>query len=138
MMRVSLDQYPLPPSALGDHADDIDTPVTGSCCSLAWTTAIGIMGRPPTGWNTLRDHLILDYKFWKIDVDLRTRILHAPIDEMTLERKIETLLDSFASQRPRSWFDVETFRAPARSRGLECGSPTRFAEGAHARKVVFA
>jgi LmbE family N-acetylglucosaminyl deacetylase len=89
-------------------------------------------------WNTFRDHLILEYEIPKYDGDLRTPNLYAPIDEATLERKIEILLDSFASQRARPWFEGETFRALARLRGLECASPTRFAEGFHARKVVLA
>ena len=85
------------------------------------------------------DHLILDYDP-RFDGALRTPDLCAPIDEATLERNMEALLDSYASQRPVPWpwLDVETFSAVARLRGPECASAARFAERSHAREVVFA
>lgn len=89
-------------------------------------------------WNTFRDHLILEYEIPKYDGDLFTPNLYAPVDEATLERKIDILLGAFASQRSKPWFDAETFRALARLRGIECASPTRFAEAFHARKLVLA
>lgn len=87
-------------------------------------------------WNTFRDHLILEYEILKYDGDLRTPNLYVPIDEHSLETKIAILLGSFVSQRAKPWFDTESFRAIARLRGVECASPSRFAEAFHAPKVV--
>ena len=42
----------------------------------------------------------------------------------------------FPSQLSRSWFDAETFRGLMRIRGIECHSPSRYAEGFHARKLT--
>lgn len=89
-------------------------------------------------WNTFRDHLILEYEIPKFDGDLQTPNLYVPVDEATLERKVDILLDCYASQRTKPWFDADTFRGLARLRGVECGSPTRYAEGFHARKIVLA
>lgn len=87
-------------------------------------------------WNTFRDHLILEYEILKYDGDLRTPNLYVPIAERVLDRKAGILLDSFASQRTKPWFDAESFRALARLRGVECASPTRFAEAFYAPKMV--
>jgi hypothetical protein len=54
------------------------------------------------------------------------------------ERKIALLMESFGSQRDKSWFTPETFNALLRLRGIECASPTGFAEGFHVRKAVLA
>lgn len=87
-------------------------------------------------WNTFRDHLILEYEIPKYEGDLGTPTLYVPLSEAVIERKIEMLLEHFATQRAKPWFDRDTFRGLARLRGLESGSPTRFAEGFHARKLV--
>jgi LmbE family N-acetylglucosaminyl deacetylase len=87
-------------------------------------------------WNTFRDHLIVEYEIVKYDGDLTTPNLYVPLAEELLERKIEILLEAFASQREKPWFDAESFRGLARLRGIECASPTRFAEAFHARKLV--
>lgn len=89
-------------------------------------------------WNTFRDHLILEYEILKYDGDLVTPNLYAPIEEALLERKIAYLLEHFPSQRSKPWFDAESFRGLARLRGIECASPTRFAEAFHAPKMVLA
>jgi len=87
-------------------------------------------------WNTFRDHLILEYEILKYDGDLVTPNLYVPLAAELLQRKIEILLDAFASQRDKPWFDAESFRGLARLRGIECASPSRFAEAFHARKLV--
>ena len=87
-------------------------------------------------WNTFRDHLILEYEIMKYDGDLVTPNLYVPLDEDLLERKIALLLESFPSQRAKPWFDGDSFRGLARLRGIECASPTRFAEAFHAPKMV--
>jgi LmbE family N-acetylglucosaminyl deacetylase len=87
-------------------------------------------------WNTWRDHLVLEYEIPKYEGDLHTPDLYVPVDRAVVDRKIEILLSSYASQRSRAWFDAETFRGLMRIRGVECGSPTGYAEGFHAPKMV--
>jgi len=87
-------------------------------------------------WNTWRDHLILEYEVPKYEGDLHTPGLYVPIERALVARKVEILRSSYASQQGRSWFDEETFRGLMRIRGVECASPTGYAEGFHAPKLV--
>jgi LmbE family N-acetylglucosaminyl deacetylase len=89
-------------------------------------------------WNTFRDHLIFEYEIPKYDGDLRTPNLYVPLAAAVIERKIELLHAAFGSQRAKPWFDAESFRGLARLRGIECASPTRFAEAFHAPKLSLA
>jgi LmbE family N-acetylglucosaminyl deacetylase len=88
-------------------------------------------------WNTFRRHAILEYEIPKYEGDLGQPSLYCPLAPETAERKITILLDSFPSQRDRQWFDAELFRGHMRLRGIECNSPSRYAEAFHARKLVF-
>jgi hypothetical protein len=45
-------------------------------------------------------------------------------------------MSAFPSQTNKPWYTEDTFRAVMRLRGLECQSPSRYAEGFHARKLV--
>jgi len=87
-------------------------------------------------WNTFRDHVILEYEIPKYDGDLGTPNFFSPISEAALRRKWELLLAAYPSQRSRRWFSEDTFRAIARIRGIEAGSPTGFAEAFTMRKAV--
>lgn len=87
-------------------------------------------------WNTFRDHLILEYEIPKYDGDLGRPNLFVPLETPLHERKVDYLLDGFASQRDRRWFDRETFLGLMRIRGMESNSPSGYAEGFHARKIV--
>jgi LmbE family N-acetylglucosaminyl deacetylase len=87
-------------------------------------------------WNTFRSHAILEYEIPKYDGDLAHPGVYCPLSRSTVELKITTLLECFASQRNRQWFDAELFRGYLRLRGIECNSPTRYAEAFHARKLV--
>ena len=87
-------------------------------------------------WNTFRDHLILEYEVPKWDGDLGRPAVYLPVSEAALERKVDLLQRHFPSQATRHWFDRETFRGLARLRGMECNSPTRFAEAFHAPKLL--
>lgn len=89
-------------------------------------------------WNTFRDHLILEYEIPKWDGDLGQPNLYVPFDEVAMNRKIELLLELFATQRSKDWFDAETFRGLARLRGVECRSPGLYAEGFLMRKAMTA
>jgi LmbE family N-acetylglucosaminyl deacetylase len=89
-------------------------------------------------WNTFRDHFILEYEIPKWDGDLGRPNVYQPVSAEVLERKIDILDAHFGSQRPKHWFDAETFRGLARLRGMECRAPERFAEAFVARKLMLA
>jgi LmbE family N-acetylglucosaminyl deacetylase len=85
-------------------------------------------------WNTWRDHLILEYEIPKYDGDLGAPNSFMSLSEDDVKQKVDALLEAYASQRTRSWFDAETFRALMRLRGVECQS--RYAEAFYARKLM--
>ena len=89
-------------------------------------------------WNTFRNHAILEYEIPKYDGGLSTPNMFVALDDEVRERKIALLMESCASQRDKSWFTPETFNALLRLRGIECASPTGFAEGFHVRKALLA
>jgi LmbE family N-acetylglucosaminyl deacetylase len=89
-------------------------------------------------YNTFRDHLILEYEIPKWDGDMGRPSVYVQLDESQVERKVETIWNVFESQRDKHWFSKETFLATLRLRGIECKSPSGYAEAFHCRKLVFA
>ena len=87
-------------------------------------------------WNTFRDHLILEYEIPKYDGDLDHPNFFVPLENTLAEKKIETIVDCYPSQRSKQWFDKETFYALMRIRGLECATKTRYAEAFYVRKSI--
>ena len=87
-------------------------------------------------WNSFRDHIVLEYEVPKWDGDLSRPNFYVPLTGEVFERKVALLETCFGTQRSKDWFDVQTFRALARLRGMECRSPDRLAEAFHARKVM--
>ena len=87
-------------------------------------------------WNTWRDQLILEYEIPKYDADLRAPNVFVALRDEVVARKLDHLERHFASQQQRTWYDNDTFRGLMRLRGMECQSPTRFAEGFYARKLI--
>jgi LmbE family N-acetylglucosaminyl deacetylase len=87
-------------------------------------------------WNTFRDHLILEYEIPKWDADLGAPNVYVPLRHDIVERKVEFLLEHFPSQRTKHWFTDDLFRGLMRVRGMEAGSPSRFAEAFRCRKLV--
>lgn len=87
-------------------------------------------------WNTFRSHAIFEYEIAKYDGDLAHPSLFCPLSEETVERKVSVLLDCFGSQRNHQWFDGDLFKGLMRLRGIECNSPTRYAEAFHVRKLI--
>jgi LmbE family N-acetylglucosaminyl deacetylase len=86
-------------------------------------------------WNTFRDHLVLEYEIPKVDGDLGSPNLYVPVSEEIAREKADRLLASFPSQREKHWFDTEVFLGLMRLRGMECRSPSGYAEAFVARKV---
>jgi LmbE family N-acetylglucosaminyl deacetylase len=87
-------------------------------------------------WNTFRDQLVLEYEIPKYDGDLGQPNLFVPLEEETAAGKIRKIMEHFASQRSKPWFDEETFRSLLRIRGMESNSPSRYAEAFYCRKAI--
>ena len=86
-------------------------------------------------WNTWRDHGILEYEILKWDGDLGRPNVFVPLTESLGQRKVEQIVDTYATQQSRSWFNRENFLAMMRLRGVE--SNVEFAEAFYARKLVW-
>lgn len=87
-------------------------------------------------WNAFRDSLVLEYEIPKWDGDMGRPNVYVPIGPDDAQRKITTIMERFATQGSKAWFDEETFWALLRIRGMECNSPSRFAEAFYGRKVL--
>ena len=87
-------------------------------------------------WNTFRDHLILEYEIPKYDGDLGQPNVFVPLEAGVYQKKIQNLMDAFQSQRPKRWFEESTFLSLMRLRGMECNSPSGYAEAFYCRKMV--
>ena len=87
-------------------------------------------------WNTFRNHLILEYEIPKYDADLRSPNIFVPLSAAIAKRKVDALMRFFGTQRNKHWFTPDLFNAVMRLRGIESASPTLFAEGFYARKLL--
>jgi LmbE family N-acetylglucosaminyl deacetylase len=87
-------------------------------------------------WNTFRNHLILEYEIPKYDGDMGKPNVFMPITEDICRKKTSYLLEAFASQRNKHWFDERTFQSLMRLRGMECNAPSGYAEAFYCRKLV--
>lgn len=85
-------------------------------------------------WTAFRDSMILAYEIPKYDGGLTTPNAYVALTASQVDRKIKLLMRCYASQRTRTWFSPDTFRATLRLRGVESGSATGWAEGFHVRK----
>jgi LmbE family N-acetylglucosaminyl deacetylase len=86
--------------------------------------------------NTFRDHLILEYEVPKYDGDMGAPNLFVAIEDEIRRRKIEHLMTHFDTQLSRRWFTEDLFSGLLRLRGMECNSPSNFAEAFYSRKTV--
>ncbi len=86
--------------------------------------------------STFRRHLVLEYEVMKTDGDLGNPQVYVPLEERTVRRKVEILMDCFGSQRSRTWFSEDAFRALMRLRGIEGLAASGHAEAFHARRIV--
>jgi LmbE family N-acetylglucosaminyl deacetylase len=87
-------------------------------------------------WNTFRDHLILEYEIPKYDGDLGQPNFFVPLAQEEIQKKVHNIMDVFQSQRSKGWFQEETFLSLMRLRGMECNSPSGYAEAFYCRKIV--
>lgn len=87
-------------------------------------------------WNTFRNHLILEYEIPKYDGDMGQPSVFVPLEETIYKKKVRCLMDAFASQREKHWFQESTFLALMRLRGMECNAASGYAEAFYSRKLV--
>ena len=87
-------------------------------------------------WNTFRDHLILEYEIPKYDGDLGQPSVFFPLRNDVWQKKVRLIMDAFQSQHQKRWFEEETFSALMRLRGMECNSPSGYAEAFYCRKMI--
>lgn len=88
--------------------------------------------------NTFRNHLILEYEIPKYDGDMGAPNLFVPVAEEHKSRKVEILLTHFESQFAQRWFQDDLFSGLMRLRGMECNSPSTYAEAFYSRKAMLA
>jgi len=86
-------------------------------------------------WNTFRNHLILEYEIPKYDGDLGIPNFFVHLDKAICRRKIQYILDAFATQNNKQWFAEETFFSILKIRGIESNSPGNYAEAFYCRKI---
>ena len=86
-------------------------------------------------WQTFRDHLVLEYEILKYDGDIGRPNAYFPVSDSVRREKLEILQEHFASQRGKDWFEEEAFSAMMRIRGVECRSPSGYAEAFYCRKA---
>jgi LmbE family N-acetylglucosaminyl deacetylase len=89
-------------------------------------------------WSTFRDHVVLEYEVPKWDGGLGQPNVYVAVTAPQARRKVAALLRCHQSQRTRDWFSRETFMSLLRLRGIECRSPSGYAEAFHARKLRLA
>jgi LmbE family N-acetylglucosaminyl deacetylase len=88
-------------------------------------------------WNTFRDHLVLEYEVPKYDGDLGRPNFFVEIGRDLADTKIRHLMQCFGTQRSKSWFTEDTFRAMLTLRGVECRARDGYAEAFHSYKIRF-
>jgi LmbE family N-acetylglucosaminyl deacetylase len=86
--------------------------------------------------NTFRDHMILEYEIPKFDGDMGQPNFFVPLESEVVQKKVRNIMDSFQSQHTKRWFQEDTFRSLTRLRGMECNSPSGYAEAFYCRKAV--
>jgi LmbE family N-acetylglucosaminyl deacetylase len=87
-------------------------------------------------WNTFRNHVILEYEIAKFEGGLTTPNTYVTLSRPQVERKIKILLESYETQTNKHWFTADAFRGLMSLRGVECRSPSGWAEGFHVSKLV--
>lgn len=87
-------------------------------------------------WNTFRDNLILEYEIPKYDGDMGRPNVFVPLEADAAQQKVRIIMETFQSQRSKNWFEERTFLSLMRLRGMECNSPSGYAEAFYCRKLV--
>lgn len=88
-------------------------------------------------WNTFRDHFILEYEIPKYDGDFGAPNFFVPLEPSICHTKIKYILTSFKTQSDRHWLTEDLLFSTLRIRGIECVSPTKYAESFYCKKILF-
>ena len=88
-------------------------------------------------WNTFRNNLVLEYEIIKYDGDLGAPNFFVHMNEATVRKKIQTIVECFRSQKNKKWFTEDAFSSILRLRGLESNAPEGYAEAYYSRKMVY-
>lgn len=87
-------------------------------------------------WNTFRGKAVIaEYEIPKWDGDLGRPNAYVQLDPATADRKVALLMEHFAGQHTKPWYDAETFRGLLRLRGVEAAC--KYAEAFICRKLVW-
>lgn len=87
-------------------------------------------------WNTFRNHFILEYEIPKWDGDLGRPNVFMPLNEFVCKNKIANILSVFKTQASKHWFNESLLYSVLRLRGMECVSPTGYAEAYYCKKMA--
>jgi LmbE family N-acetylglucosaminyl deacetylase len=87
-------------------------------------------------WSTWSDNSIIEYEVFEYCGDLGHPNFYVPLSEATCREKVSRLLNAFPSQTKQAWFAADALWSALRRRGVECNSPSRYAEGFYVRKFV--
>ncbi len=87
-------------------------------------------------WNTFRGKAVIaEFEIPKWDGDLGRPNAYVQLDPATAGRKVALLMEHFASQHDKPWYDAETFRGLLRLRGV--AAACKYAEAFTCRKLVW-
>jgi len=86
--------------------------------------------------NAFRNHLILEYEIPKYDGDMGAPNTYVHLPKDVAGRKVRHLCDQFKTQKSKPWFSEDTFLSSMRLRGLECNSPSKYAEAFYCHKML--
>ena len=76
-------------------------------------------------------------EFEVVDADpRRIKKVRISLSKAALKRKIALLMRVFKTQHNKQWFTPDTFQGLMRLRGIECNSPSGFAEAFYSRKLL--
>jgi len=87
-------------------------------------------------WNTFRNHFILEYEVIKYDGDLGKPNFYINLDKEICLKKIDIMMNTFKSQKNRSWFTNDAFMSIMRLRGIEINASGNYAEAFYGRKIT--
>lgn len=87
--------------------------------------------------NSFRNHLIWEYEIPKYDGDLSSPNVLVHLSKSICQKKVQHLMNHFATQNNKQWFTEETFTSILRIRGIESNAPEQYAEGFYCRKMVY-
>jgi LmbE family N-acetylglucosaminyl deacetylase len=87
-------------------------------------------------WSTFRNHFILEYEIPKYDGDIGSPNLFVPLEYSVCKYKSKNILEEFKTQGDKHWLTEDILFSILRIRGMECVSPSNYAEAFYCRKMI--